>query len=251
MQDYAVAFLLCEPSAPNVTAAPLPLPLPRLRLRLRAVRIAAQLRLARAVHRSPAEATAAWTWITGTVERLAQQGDARWLNLPFEALFELGRPEPVLAALAEVLPADGGRALVDAARLRLRTVVPALPLLRFLTHHAADLDPVAADGALYLLGRWLPTPDWMDDELAAAVITWFRPGSSHAEAAANSLAVTSQHLDDAARRVFVQSGGARHQQADRGRPTLSARVSGCPGDPQGPKRGGLTCPVGHRFSVRL
>lgn len=81
-----------------------------------------------------------------------------YLDLPFEALFELGRPGSILSALADVLLADGGRALVDVTRLRLRTVVHALPLLKLLTLHAADLDETAAAGALPLMGRGLPTP---------------------------------------------------------------------------------------------
>lgn len=202
MQDYAVAFALCEPAAPNVVDAPLP------RRLLRGVRIGAQLRLSRAVSDSPTAVVNAWRWATDTTRRLAERtDDDRWLDLPFEVLFELGRPEPVLAALADELLADGGRALVNAARLRLRTVVPALPLLRFLTLHAADLNEPAADIAVNLLGRWLPTPEWLDEELAAAVpratAIWFRQGSGHGKPAAIALALTAQHLGEDGRQVFA------------------------------------------------
>ncbi|MFG2586133.1 AAA family ATPase [Streptomyces malaysiensis] len=200
MQDYAVAIVLCEPSAPVVTAAPVP------RRLLRGVRIAAQLRLTRSGHRRPAQVVLAWSWITDTARRLAEQSDARWLDLPFEALFELGRPESVLPPLADILFDDGGRALVGAACLRMRNVEVAGVLLRFLTRHAGDLDEVAADGALHLLGDWLPKDGEVDEELAAgvpaAVATWFRVGSKKSAAAAIALAATARHLDEAGRGVF-------------------------------------------------
>lgn len=200
MQDYAVATLLCEPSAPDPTVARSP------RRLLRAVRIAAQLRLARAGH---AETVAAWNWITDTTRRLPEgSADTRWQDVPFEALFELGRPEPVLSALAEVLLADGGRGLADTAHRRLRTVVSALPVLRFLTAHAADLDEVAAVDALRLLGRWLPAPLRQDTDLAAsvppAVATWFHNGSSQAKPAAIALARTARHLGEAGQQAFEE-----------------------------------------------
>lgn len=204
MQDYAVATLLSERNGPDPATARFP------RQLLRGVRIAAQIRLARAGQGSPADTVAAWKWINDIARRLSGGGsDPRWLDVPFEALFELGRPEPVLSALAEVLLADGGRALVDAARLRLRTVVPALPLLKFLTLHAADLDEAAAAGALHLLGRWLPDPLYLDDEeLAAAVppavATWFHTGSQAAQSATIALARTARHLDAASQQTFEE-----------------------------------------------
>ncbi|MEU0103583.1 ATP-binding protein [Streptomyces sp. NPDC006267] len=201
MQDYAIAFLLCEPSAPDVTAAPHP------RRLLRSIRIAAQVRLMRAARESPSQTVAAWGWITDTVRSLSEcDGDSRWRDLPFEALFELARPDVVLTALRGVLLADGGRALVEAASLRLHTAVPALPLLRFLTLHAAMLDEVAAAGALRLLSRWLPSHRYLDEELAAtvpsAVVSWFKEGIGDGEPAAIALAGTAQHLNDSSRRVF-------------------------------------------------
>ncbi|WP_274036237.1 hypothetical protein [Streptomyces sp. MMBL 11-1] len=201
MLDYAVAFLLCEESAPAVAAVRQP------RRLLRGIRIAAQLRLARAGRRSPAKVLAAWRWITTAAQELSELDGARWQDLPFEALFELGHPEPVLAGLDDELLADGGRALVTAARLRLRSVVAALPILRFLTLHADDLDDVAAGGALRLLGRWLPAAaDGIDDDLAArvphAVTRWFHNGADTAAPTAIALACTAQHLDATSRQLF-------------------------------------------------
>ncbi|MBZ6282686.1 hypothetical protein [Streptomyces olivaceus] len=198
--DYAVAFLLCEESAPAVAAVRQP------RRLLRGIRIAAQLRLARGGRRSPAKVLAAWRWITTAAQELSELDGARWQDLPFEALFELGHPEPVLAGLDDELLADGGRALVTAARLRLRSVVAALPILRFLTLHADDLDDVAAGGALRLLGSWLPAADGIDDDLAArvphAVTRWFHNGADTAAPTAIALACTAQHLDATSRQLF-------------------------------------------------
>lgn len=199
MLDYAVAIRLCEQSAPAVAAAPQP------RRLLRGIRIAAQLRLTRAGRRSPADVLAAWRWIATAAQELSELDGTRWQDLPFEALFELGQPEPVLAALDDALLADGGRALVDTARLRLRNVVAALPILRFLTLHADSLDGVAASGALRLLGRWLPAADGMDEDLATrvprVVTRWFRNGAAAAPTAI-ALACTSQHLDETSRQLF-------------------------------------------------
>ncbi|MFJ5733969.1 hypothetical protein [Streptomyces microflavus] len=203
MQDYAVAVLLCESDGEAAMAqAPQP------RRLLRAVRVAAQLRLARTSGRSPRQAAAAWAWATGTTRNIAErEEETRWLDLPYEALFELGRPEPVLSALAGVLLEDGGRALVDAARLRLRGRVAALPVLTFLVRHAPDLDAQSATGALGILLRWLP--DILQaggSELAAAVpgavTTWAESTGAHTDAVAVALALTAEHLDDAAREVF-------------------------------------------------
>ncbi|MFF8431697.1 hypothetical protein ACF07Y_42520 [Streptomyces sp. NPDC016566] len=195
--DYAVAVRLAEPQAPDVAAAPRP------RRLLRGIRVGAQLRLTRAAHDSPAEAATAWNWVIAATQSLAGTGDARWVDLPFEALFELSRPEHILPTLSHVLLADGGRALVDTARRRLRNMESALPLLTFLTSHAPDLDEVAADGALQLLARWLPLADEADETLAAqvpkAVFTWYHAGSNWAEPAAISLACAAEHLGSSER----------------------------------------------------
>ncbi|MFE4309201.1 hypothetical protein ACFRR6_24490 [Streptomyces sp. NPDC056891] len=203
LQDYAVATLLCEPGPTDLTVARSP------RRLLRAVRIAAQLRLARAGHLSPADVVAAWNWIADMMRQLpGGDADIRWQDVPFEALFELGRPEQSVTALADVLLADGGRALVGAALRRLRTAVPALPVLRFLTVHAADLDVAAADGALRLLARWLPAPHRLDKDLAAgvpsAVHAWFQGASSQAEPAAIALARTARCLGESGRQTFEE-----------------------------------------------
>ncbi|MFJ1662436.1 hypothetical protein [Streptomyces anthocyanicus] len=203
MQDYAVAVLLCESGGGEALAqAPQP------RRLLRAVRIAAQLRLARASGRSPRHAAAAWAWATGTTRSIAErEEETRWLDLPYEALFELGRPEPVLSALAGVLLEDGGRALVDAAGLRLRGRVAALPVVTFLVRHAPDLDAQSATGALDLVLRWLPAVlQAGGSELAAAVpgavTMWAETTGARTEAVAVVLALTAEHLDDAGREVF-------------------------------------------------
>lgn len=200
MLDYAIAILLGGHSAPAVADASQP------RLLLRGVRIAAQRRLARAARRSPDEVLAAWRWITTAAREVSELDGARWLDIPFEALFELGQPDPVLAALNVELLADGGRALVAAARLRLRNAVAALPVVSFLTLHAGALDDVAADGALHLLGDWLPEADRLDEELATrvpgAVTSWSRNASGAAAPTATALACTIQYLDEAGRQLF-------------------------------------------------
>ncbi|MFB8290204.1 hypothetical protein [Kitasatospora purpeofusca] len=202
MQDYAVAALLCDSVGAGAMARA-----PQARRLLRAVRIAAQLRLARATGRSPRQAATAWAWVTDTTRSLAEREDeTRWLDLPYEALFELGRPEPVLSALAEVLLEDGGRALVDAARLRLRGVA-ALAVVAFLVRHAPDLDSEAAAGALDLLRRWLPEVlpaggRGLAAAVPGAVTKWAEATGARTEAVAVALALTAMHLDGAAKETF-------------------------------------------------
>ncbi|WP_327425776.1 ATP-binding protein [Streptomyces sp. NBC_01236] len=200
LEDYAVAVRLCERQPPDVSAAPRP------RRLLRGIRVGAQMRLTRAVGSSAADVTDAWEWITGAVRTLAGRGDARWEDLPFEALFELGRPEDVLQVLAGPLLADGGRALLDAARRRLRHKESAWPLLAFLVDHAARLDHAAADKALHLLAWWLPRAGDADIAWSArvphAVTTWYHAGSRCTEPAASALACAAEHLGSAGREVF-------------------------------------------------
>ncbi|MFK0229499.1 hypothetical protein ACIQUL_27455 [Streptomyces sp. NPDC090303] len=200
MQDYGVALWACDDPAPDLSAAPRP------RRLLRAIRIAAQMRLARAARESASAVVEAWTWVTETVHALADNNDHRWEDLPFEAVFKLGRPEPVLEALADELLADEGHALVAAAVRRLRTAEEARPVLTFLTHRAHDVGATAASGALQLLGDWLSQDDSVDEDFLSAVPTavalWFDEEPPEAAPAAIALAAAARHLGTDGQRVF-------------------------------------------------
>ncbi|MBL3802979.1 AAA family ATPase [Streptomyces sp. BRB081] len=201
-QDYAIALRLGGPRPPDIAAAPRP------RRLLRGIRLWAQMLLADTGRRSPAALAGAWEDVTETMQRLGERDGSRWAEVPFEALFELGRAGAVMADLSDLLLADGGRGLVKAAGRRIRQAETIALMLNFLLAHCDELDRVAADGALEQAAAWFPTISHTTPELAsrvpAAVAVWYEGGSEHATAAAVALAWASEHLDNEARALLTE-----------------------------------------------
>ncbi|WP_055535423.1 AAA family ATPase [Streptomyces graminilatus] len=207
-QDYAIAVRLGMNDAPDVAAVPVP------RRLLRGVRLGFQLRLSRAVGRGPARLVQTWRTASAEADRLADVDDVRWLDVPYEALFELGRPDAVCPALATVLLDGGGGRLVAAAGRRVRDAESAVPVLELLLTQPERLDETAAAQALRFTATWLGvladrTPDELLRRVPAAVAWWYDGRAASAQDAAVALAWAAGDLDGAARRL-VQDLAAEH-----------------------------------------
>ncbi|WP_153182568.1 hypothetical protein [Streptomyces sp. E2N166] len=163
-QDYAIAVRLGMSDAPNVASVAVP------RRLLRGFRLWGQMLLARTARRTPVRIPAAWQEITSRAHGVAGGGDVRWADVPFEALFELGESQAVLAALAAQLLDGGGVDLVAAASRRLSDADVAVPVLDFLLAQADALAPRAADAALVCTAtRLLTLGERLPRELVARV----------------------------------------------------------------------------------
>ncbi|MGW2287007.1 hypothetical protein [Streptomyces phaeochromogenes] len=207
-QDYAIAVRLRMSDAPDPAAVPAP------RRLLRGVRLGIQMRLSRAARRGPASLVAEWQEAAAVADRLADVDDVRWLDVPYEALFELGRPDTVWPALAPVLLDDGGVRLIAAAERRVRDPESALPVLQFLLTQAAGLDEATAAEALRFTATWLDAlvrrmPEELLRQVPAAVAAWYDGRAPQPQDAAVCLAWAAEHLDNAALRL-AQDLAAQH-----------------------------------------
>jgi energy-coupling factor transporter ATP-binding protein EcfA2 len=207
-QDYAIAMRLGMSDAPDMATLPVP------RRLLRGVRLGIQRRLSRALRRGPAHLVQVWREAVAVADRLADVDDVRWLDVPYEALFELGRPDAVWPALAAVLLDDGGGRLVAAAGRRVRDAESAVPVLELLLSRPERLEQAAAAGALRFTASWLGvladrTPEELLGLVPAAVACWYDGQRPRAQDAAVALAWAAGHLDGAARRL-AQTLAADH-----------------------------------------
>jgi len=236
LSDYAVAARLLEPDGPSALAvAPYP------RRVLRAVRLWMQHRLAHATRDTMPEA---WAEVTRAAAVLAAADGPRWLDTPFEALLNLGRPSETLDALAPILLAgeDPDLAkLLDVADRLARTRTPpeeddprppidhtaSAPVVAFLARNAVAIPAALWLSALDLTRKTLsaimgrpgidvqdPLPD--PRTLADVIVAWASDSSwgDPFDDALVSLALLAGHLTDAAQAFLLQNAHDRPAHMD-------------------------------------
>ena len=236
LADYAVATRLLEPDGSSVllsTTSP--------RRLLRGVRLWMQHRLA---HAPPTAVLGVWSEILGIANELTAADGPRWLDLPYEALLNVGRPDELLDALAPALLGDEGDSLaklIDTAerlgRARTRTlesrsaahVDPTLgaPIVGFLTRHAASIAerrwPAALSFTHKTLGA-LALSGFADsaqliheiDSLGDAIVAWMglQPRRGQSDDGLIALALLAGHLTERSKAFLIESARDSPSQID-------------------------------------
>lgn len=107
LADYAVATRMLEPDGTMLIST-----LTQPRRQLRAVRLWMQLRLAdAAAGHAGADLPATWATVSGVAAGLAAADGPRWLDVPYEALLNIGPVEEALRQLTKSLSTDDGAGL--------------------------------------------------------------------------------------------------------------------------------------------
>ena len=220
LADYAVATRLLEPDGTTLIST-----LTQPRRQLRAVRLWMQLRLAdAAAGQAGADLPATWATISGVAAGLAAADGPRWLDVPYEALLNIGPVEETLRQLTQSLSTDdsaGLARLIDVTQRHARPrddgrddggpevdVTLSAPVVGLLAGLGSKLPARLCASAMRLVCshlRFLPAlPDGSASELVsraahlpAAVMAWAEACQLRREErdAIEAIAMLAAHLD--------------------------------------------------------
>lgn len=226
LADYSVATRLLEPGGITLFGT-----LTQPRPLLRGIRLSMQRELADATTEQAASLPATWTELSDTASALAAADGPRWLDIPYEALLNIGPATEALRQLTTPLSADDGAGiarLIDVTERHARPhdsyadssspetdVTLSAPIVNLLTELGYALPVRLHRRAARLVCthlRSLPVPpDGTASELLhaaglpAAVIAWAKTCSMRGEErdALEALLILAAYLDEAGEEFLV------------------------------------------------